>query len=251
MLKLLKYDLKRNANVSLGLLAVLVFLQILLSVVGNTKNWEQSIIIGLTFSLYMMTGIIMIIVICKTYENNIKAYSRRLLPIRPMWTAVSCIIIGWIIAPILALIALLHGVLYKNIVGVSWWQQLELTALNVKDLLLFVFLIGWGITFLMMIILLSMTIGASISLRGKAGTWVGILSFFIFSSVLSWVERQLFGAFNDMLFNVGISLPGGEVSTTVTSSAPIMTWGPLLFEAVIIALMLVVINYLISKKVEI
>lgn len=252
MLRLLKYDWKRNANLSLGLLAVLVFLQIVIGVVGNTRNWEQSVIFVLSFMLYAMTGIILIILASKTYENNMKAYSRRLLPIRPMWSAVSSIVLFWLFSAVLGAIVFIHYWIYSQFVYPgSWWPH-ELAVADMLDGFKIIFIIGWSLTFLMMSILLSMTIGASVSLRGKAGTWVGILAFIVIQNVLSWVEHLLFGGYDTMLFRIGsIDYSNEAVNAEVMSTVPLLSIGPLLFEGAVIVLMLLVINYLMSKKVEI
>lgn len=252
MLRLLKYDWKRNANLSLGLLAILVFLQIVIGVVGNTRNWEQSVIFVLSFMLYAMTGLILIILASKTYENNMKAYSRRLLPIRPMWTAISSIVLMLLFAAVLGAIAFIHYWIYSTFVysGSLWPQELAVT--DVMDWFKIIFITGWSLTFLMMSILVSMTIGASVSLRGKAGTWVGILAFIVIQYVLSWVEYMLFRGYDTMRFNVGIiEYSNKSVNAEVMSNIPILSVGQLLFEGAIIVLMLVLINYLMNKKVEI
>ncbi|MGG4554285.1 hypothetical protein [Paenibacillus humicus] len=252
MLKLLKYDWKRNANLSLGLLAVLVFLQIVIGVVGNVRGWEQSIIFVLSFMLYTMTGIILIIIASKTFENNIKAYSRRLLPVRPVWTAVSSIVLWWLFTAVLAGIALLHYYIYVSLVHSTpvWPEGMMVTSL--LELFKFIFAIFWTLTYLMLMILLSMTIGASVSLRGKAGTWVGIIAFFIIQYVLSLVESALFGGFDAKLFSIGIIQSSNDsINAQVMSSAPMLQIGQLLFDGAMFALMLLLINYLLSKKVEI
>lgn len=252
MLRLLKYDWKRNANLLLGLLAVLLFLQIVIGVVGNARGWEQSIILVLSFMLYTMTGIILLIIASKTYENNMKAYNRRLLPIRPFWTAVSSIVLLWLAVAVLSAIAIIHYWIYSTYVysGSLWPQELAVT--DAMGWLKVIFASGWSLTFLMMSILVSMTIGASVSLRGKAGTWVGILAFIVIQYVISWVEIVLFRGYDTMRFSVGImEYSNKSVNAEIMSNIPMLSVGQLLFEGAVIALMLLSINYLMSKKVEI
>lgn len=252
MLRLLKYDWKRNANLSLGLLAVLVFLQIAIGVVGNVRGWEQSLIFVLSFMLYAMTGIILIILASKTYENNIKAYSRRLLPIRPMWTAVSSIVLWWILSLVLGVIVIIHYIIYSRFVYFGSWFPQEFVVSDVLDWLKIVFITGWMLTFLMICILASITIGASVSLRGKAGTWVGILAFILIPNAVSWVEHWLFRGYDKTLVQFGsVEYSNVSVNAEVMPVAPLLSVGQLLFEGVVMVLLLVLINYLMSKKVEI
>ncbi|MNJ58986.1 hypothetical protein D3C77_546470 [compost metagenome] len=199
-----------------------------------------------------MTGIILFIVVCKNYASNIKAYSRRLLPIRPVWAAVSSIVLGWIAAASIGILVVVHCFLYFNIVTVPAWWPIEFNMIGIKDIAALLFVVGWALTFLVMTILLSMTIGASVSLRGKAGTWVGILAFFLIQNVLSWVEHLLFRQYDGMMLRIGsVQMSNDGLSAEMMSNTPILSLGPLLFEAAIFALMLFVTNYLMSKKVEI
>ncbi|WP_110934174.1 hypothetical protein [Paenibacillus bouchesdurhonensis] len=252
MLRLLKYDWKRNANLSLGLLAVLVVLQIAIGVVGNVRGWEQSIMFMLSIMLYVMTGIILIILASKTYENNMKAYSRRLLPIRPMWNAVSCIVLWWLFNIVLGAVAFIHYWIYSRFVYFDLWWPQELVVADVLGWFEIIFLIGWSLTFLMLSILVSMTIGASVSLRGKAGTWVGLLAFILIQNAVGLVEQWLFGGYDMMLFRIGsVQHSTMGVNAEVISTTPLLSAGQLLFEGAIMVLMLVLIDYLLSKKVEI
>ncbi|AZK48724.1 hypothetical protein [Paenibacillus lentus] len=252
MLRLLKYDWKRNANLSLGLLAVLVLLQIAIGVIGNVRGWEQAIILLLSIMLYVMTGIILIILASKTYENNIKAYSRRLLPIRPVWSAVSSIVLWWIFSLVLGLLVTAHYFIYTKFVFKDFWWPQELLVADVTDWFGIIFMTGWSLTYLMVSILLSITIGASVSLRGKAGTWIGLLAFIVIQNTVSWVEHILFRGYDVLLFRIdSLEYSDTAVNAQLMPSASFMTVGQLLFEGVIIVLMLVLINYLMSRKVEI
>ncbi|MGV2795207.1 hypothetical protein GNF78_18590, partial [Clostridium perfringens] len=92
MMKLLKYDWKRNANTFSGLLAVLVLVQIILSMIGKVRGWDESVIVVSSFIFYVTAGIITMILVCNTFESNIKAYHRRLLPVHPAWTVLSSLL---------------------------------------------------------------------------------------------------------------------------------------------------------------
>lgn len=82
MMKLLKYDLKRNATTFLSVGAILIALQLIISIMGNIRGWDPKIILALTIVLYSFVGTFSVILVAITYRKNIKAYSRRLLPQR-------------------------------------------------------------------------------------------------------------------------------------------------------------------------
>lgn len=251
MMKLLKYDLKRNANTFLGLAAVLVIVQVLIAIVGNLRGWDKEAVMALNIILYASSGIIAVVLACKTFENNIKAYHRRLLPVHPAWTIVSSLLLSYIVAFMIAVIATVHALLYLQFAGLP--LTFDIQPASVKDWIVLFVGIGWFYTLLILTIFMAITIGASISVRGKAGTWIGIISFFVIQNGMSWLESALFGD-NDAgilkfaVFHVGSDEISAEASPPVLS---ILSLGPFLFELTFAALMFYAMTYLLSKKVEI
>ena len=189
MMKLLKYDLKRNATSFLSVGTILILLQLILSIVGNVRGWDQIAILVLSLVLYSFTATLSVILVTITYRNNIKAYSRRLLPKRSIDTVLSVLVLGWITGVVLIAISLLHGVIYNFFVGVVSDDQIAEILGSLSDVLTVLFQMFWAYTFLFVTIILSSTISASI--KGKVGRWIGIVSFFTIQSVLAWVEMKL------------------------------------------------------------
>ncbi|MGG6313019.1 hypothetical protein [Paenibacillus macerans] len=250
MMKLLKYDLKRNANTFLGLAAVLVIVQGLISVFGNLRHWEEGAILALSVILYASSAIIMIVLVCKTFGQNIKAYHRRLLPVTPVWSIVSSLLFSWIVALAIAVIIAAHAFLYLRFAGIP--VNFDWGPVGIKDWILVALGALWLYTLLIITIFMAMTIGASVSVNGKAGTWVGIIAFFVIQNGMSWLESLIFGN-NDpaimkfAVFHVGLE----EVDAGTPVGASILSLGPFLFELVLAALMFYAITYLLRKKVEI
>lgn len=252
MMKLLKYDIKQNANTVLGLAAVLVIVQGLLSVTGNLRHWEGEAIFVLTIVLYLAAAIILIVQACKTFAFNIKAYHRRLLPLHPVWTILSSLLFSWLVALMIAGIIAIHTAIYFSLAKVPI-DFVSIELVGVKDVLLMILSIVWVYTLLILTIFMSITIGASVSIQGKAGTWVGIISFFVIQNGMSWLESLLFGGKDTSMLKYGTIHFGTseEIRTGAAEAVNILSLGTILFEVAVAALMFYAISYLLSKRVQI
>ncbi|WP_410771498.1 hypothetical protein [Fontibacillus sp. BL9] len=250
MMKLLKYDWKRNANTFSGIAVVLVIVQTLLSVIGNVKGWDERLIIVFSVMLYISAGIILLVLVCKTFEANIKAYSRRLLPVHPAWTLLSSLLLGLITAAVFAVVMLVHALLYICFSGMSlhlfmdlasWWEWVLLGLAT-----------AWNCIFILLILFTSIIIGASISIRGKAGTWIGIFSFFVITTLMTWFEGLLFGDSDSSILGYKVFQAGtNDQVVRITSGSPILDWAPFLLEVIYAGMMFYAVTYLLSKKVKI
>ncbi|MGZ7442933.1 hypothetical protein [Paenibacillus sp. TH7-28] len=250
MMKLLKYDLKRNANTFLGMAAILVIVQAVLSIVGNVKGWDDGLIIAFNIILYVSAGIIMLVLVCKTFEANIKAYNRRLLPVHPAWTVLSSLLLGLVTAAVFVAVMFTHALLYLHFKGISY--DLTFGQASAKDWLLIALAAAWGYTVLVLTIFTAITIGASISIRGKAGTWIGIVSFFVIINVMSWLESLLFGNSDSSDLSLGIFRGStNDALTVATGGIQFLSIAQFLFEAVFAGLMFYATIYLLSKRMEI
>lgn len=252
MMKLLKYDWKRNANTFLGMVAILAIAELLITWFGITRNWATEITVVLIVILYASAGIFVIVLGSKTFDHNIKAYHRRLLPVHPVWSVISSFLLCWIfILTVLAIMAV-HGLVYLNIATLPGFNGLN--GEMIKDIVV-IFLLGvWQYSLFIIMIFLAIAIGAAISIRGKGGTWVGILTFFVIQYVIGVIEKALFGA-EFGVFSVGIfsaETGAGEMSAEFSSENMFgLHWGAFAVEAVFMGLMVWLISYLINRKMEI
>ncbi|RCX15332.1 hypothetical protein DFP94_11515 [Fontibacillus phaseoli] len=250
MMKLLKYDWKRNANTFSGIAVVLVIVQTLLAVIGNIKGWDERVMIAFSVMLYLAAGIILLVLVCKTFEANIKAYNRRLLPVHPARTLLSSLLLGMISAAAFGVIMLVHALIYIYYSSMSFNHFLGLASW--KDWLLLVLAMAWNCIFLLLILFTSITIGASISVRGKAGTWIGIFSFFVIITLMSWFEGLLFGNSDSSILGYKVFQAGtNDQVVQITSGSPILDWAPFLMEALYAGMMFYAVIYLLSKKIKI
>lgn len=200
MLKLLKYDLKRNLNTFASLFALLIILQGAVTILGNTRHWDDVTIIVFIIMLYSLTVLMLGVMSVNTYRKNIKSYSRRLVPKRPIWHVISSLILGLSAELVLLIIMFTHALIYYSYVGnlsrvinsisLSFWGGVWI---GVQFILFF--------TFMYCAIVLSTTIAASI--KTKVGVWVGIGSFFVIQFILFKLEMMILSALgldNDPLF---------------------------------------------------
>lgn len=253
MMNLLKYDWKRNANTFLGMAVVLLILEALIAYFGIRQEWGSEAILPLSILLYSCAGVFLIVLGCKTFEHNLKAYHRRLLPLHPVWAVFSAILLSWVSLLLLLALMFIHALVldYTSILGL---EEL-LDSVRAKEVF-YIFLLGmWQYTLLIITIFLAITVGAMVSIRGKAGTWVGILFFFVIQNVIGLLERWFFGGGKGNLYNFGsISVDTGpsEMSAGVTvTQLTGFNWGAIVFELSIVALMVWVIAYIINRKLEI
>ena len=89
MIKLFKYDWKRNSTTLLGAFAILLIVQIAITVAGSIRDWELGIMLGLSMLAYGSVSVLLLVVTGKNFGYNIKAYHRRLLPVHSVWNVVS------------------------------------------------------------------------------------------------------------------------------------------------------------------
>lgn len=252
MMKLLKYDWKRNANTILGMAAILAIAEALVTWFGLTRNWATGITVVLVVILYASAGIFVVILGCKTFDHNIKAYNRRLLPVHPVWSVLSSFLLCWILILIVLAIMAVHGLVYLNMAslpGFNGWNGGRIQHIVVIGLL------GvWQYSLFIITIFLAITIGAVISIRGKAGTWIAIISFFIIQYVIGMIEKVLFGVeYGAFSFNIFSADTGSnEMSAEFTSGNMFdLHWGAFVLEAVVMVLMVWTMSYLIKRKLEI
>lgn len=191
MLKLLKYDLKRNSNTFLSMFVLLIILQSITTIAGAMRKWDSVIVVFLILMLYSVALLMVGILSVNTYRNNIKSYNRRLVPVRPISHIVSSMILGIAAELIIIVIMILHGVIYSMYEGNL---NKVINSISISFSTGFIMLLEFILffVFLYSAIVLSTTIAASI--RGKMGTWIGIFSFFIIQGALYKIETLLTSA---------------------------------------------------------
>ena len=250
MMNLLKYDFKRNAMTILGVMAVLILTQVSMMIFIH----NETILVGLTILAYIIAGVILFITPIRTFSHNLKAYHRKLLPVHTLKGILSPIVMGGLSLLGLGIIAAVHGSVYLSIYGnIDFMIDLiRSTPLSTITLLLSAI---WTVIHVLVVIFLSVTIATSI--RGKGGTWIGIVSFFILVYGLSGVESILFGNFDGGIFDV-VALQMNESVNGVSTNMrfnPMDGYGGMIgvfiFELVCSVVFMYIMVKLIDRKVEV
>lgn len=245
MMTLLKYDFRRNISSLLAGLAILIVIQIVL--VSFLAPVEQGILAVLS---YIGVGVALFVKMVKTYWSNIRAYNRRLVPVSELSHVVSPLLFGTICGLVLFAVGIIHFSIYSATYPDSQFASyIELVNIGASDVATGVLFAWWTAMFMAVTIFLSISIGGSF--RFKGGPWIGIVSFFILSTLVSWLDNLIFsGRINPMdVFQVT------ESETEISFASNMFEWSGavyahFVFEAVLLALFIGATVYLNSKKVE-
>ncbi|MDF2837083.1 MAG: hypothetical protein K0Q63_2723 [Paenibacillus sp.] len=213
MIRLLKYDWKRNSNSLVAATAILILVQIAIGIVGRMNDWEPLMAYILSIVIYSFAGFMMFLMVCQTYNANLKAHSRRLLPIPSLYAVAS---------PILLLLAgmavLLILFLWHEFVYVTWLGLDETVLSTVREKLSFglvlSFLLGCAWMAVVITIFVMFCITFARTFEGKLGTWLGIAMFIGLSIVTSWFDANVIPA------PAGGDVPFGITGISLTESSP-------------------------------
>ena len=249
MMKLLKYDFKRNGAKLLGIGAVLILAQI--SMMLFIENTEITLV--LSALAYVIAGVILFTTTIRTYSYNIKAYHRKLLPVHTLKSILSPIIMGGICMLILSLVFTIHGFVFLSIQG-ELEAIKELFRMYPTDTIMSVLSVFWMVVHVLIVIFLAVTISTSI--RSKGSFWIGIVAFFLIVNGLAWIENRLFGDSEWGMFRILVGesdTVANGISTKVNSSPVYFSWefiGTFVFELGCSLAFLYIMVKLIDRKVE-
>lgn len=251
MIKLLKYDWKRSNDGILSTLAIFIILEAAFSITGLTRNWDEGLITAFSIFGYVMVFILLFIHCCRTFERNIKSYSRRLLPLHPINGIGAAILLGWIIMLLVLIIAAIHIAIFIAFSDMDIQYFKEHVSLENGALFGMVISYIWMYTSFMLSILCSITVARSF--RVKHSTWIGIVFFFGVQSIASWLTYQLFDQREGMMGIVSVNVPqSNSGSVTFGSSFNVdFLFGPFLLDLAFTLGYLFLMIYLLKKKVEI
>ncbi|WP_248548155.1 hypothetical protein NST94_12830 [Paenibacillus sp. FSL H8-0282] len=242
MLKLVKYDFRRDRDKFLAVFVIIILAQIGL---GFTKlhDYERFTLNGIA---YVIAGMILLVMAAKTFFNNINSYNRRLVPVRTLNTVLSPLVLYLALMLGIILIALIHFGVYLSMYPSSFLPE------NFWTVGLLVLLQAyWFAGYIMLTLMVSITVARSVKFKGRV--WIGLatayllqngifyLEYFIFkSNFTAWESVFQFEVIDETDTANGIQLIQGHLNLA-----------PLLFEAVIAVLLIAVIIKLVNKRVDI
>lgn len=242
MLKLLKYDFRRNRDRILRVYAIIMLVQAGIWVFVDEPN--GGMFIGNVVT-YVIAGIILQIYNVRTYDHNLRSYHRRLLPVNPVLSVLSPLLLGWILLLGVVAMAELHLGLYilfnsADFLPADFWSLSSASLLQMV----------WVAGYLMILLMLSITVARSLRIKGQV--WIGIAVFFIVENGVSYIEQQLFGKSYSALENaLQFHMVGGKITPDFhTTAGSLVNIGAILFEVITAALVLYIIVLLVKKRVE-
>ncbi|NMO97565.1 hypothetical protein [Paenibacillus lemnae] len=247
MIKLLKYDWKRNAGSISGLLAVLMIVQVLIGSMYYTGRWDSEVSIGLSMMVYGIVSTILLIMVFKTYDYNIRAYHRRLLPVPPLSSVTATMIQASAAMILILLLAACHIWVFWSI---SEWSEV-LQFVHVQWSHVLVMLVSGFLKFIFFVAIVLFCITVSRSFRSKGSIWIGILLFFIIQSAVSWVSNKLFGEAPLTYQILTVRLEGRNYETAAVEEVVNGFWRPMLLELILTIALVYVAVKLIDRKVEV
>ncbi|MWV46979.1 hypothetical protein GRF59_25535 [Paenibacillus sp. HJL G12] len=246
MIKLLKYDLRRNATLLLGVTAVLILCELVLL-------WSRAALdVKIGFSVIFFIGAVVIFAInnLRVFDYNIHSISRRLLPVRTLSYVWASLIYGVMNTFVLVLIGAGTALYFGNHIDTFALREvLHLPAYAWTEIVLeLIFTLIYGFLAFYVIIALAR------SITRKGVFWVGLLLFLVLSNVIGWIENLLFHQDSDPFFSLvtfHVEIKNGVVEHgPVSANTSWNTLGAFMFEALLCVVFLFVIKWCVEKKIE-
>lgn len=246
MMTLLKYDFRRNWSTLLAGLAILIIVQVGLSLFMSETT---GVLIGIMG--YVGVGIAIYVKMIKTYWSNIRSYNRRLVPVTGLSHFLSPLLFGTLCWLGLMAVATIHYLIYSTMsTGINVASYINASGIQASDIISLLLFIWWVALFSIVIIFLSISIGGSF--RFKTEPWVSIVAFFVLFNLISWLENVIFaGRFNP---NELFKFTEESTGIAITSNGIMWSngrWASITFEIIVAVILVGIAVYLNNKKVEV
>ncbi|WP_136608511.1 hypothetical protein [Paenibacillus dokdonensis] len=246
MIKLLKYDLRRNANLLLGLTVVLIIGELVL--LWSRANLEIKLV--LTVFFFIAAAVIFAISSLKVFDYNIKSVSRRLLPVHAFSYVWASLLYGLINTLVLTLIG----------IGTAFYFFAKFDTSLIGDIFRIPVPVMAGIVLEYILVLvygyftIYVTIALARSITRKGVFWVGLIIFLIITNVTGWLENLLFNRDSSQIFSLvtfHAEVSNGVLSHDMAnSSVNLNSIGTLIFEVLLCAVYLLVMKWCVEKRIE-
>ena len=247
MLRLVKYDLRRSKDQILGIFVVIMLIQIGLVVSAEFVNWgKESLLTGFV-TTYLVGGIILLFQAWRTFMYNLKAYHRRLLPLKEVYTVMSPLLMYLFLLLGLTAMALIHAGLYTlfdpDVLPSNLWSYAFVGL----------YLMLWSACFQLILLMLAVTVAQSVNVKKRGRIWIGIAVYFVVQYGIAWLGQWIFGSANYSFENAFQLEVTQEASRSVeglrVTGEALPVWGTLL-EVGFAVLLIYVIAKLIRRRVE-
>ena len=251
MLRLLKYDLKRDLFTLLGGAMTLIVALLVIEIGGRQIGLGLDGAAVLSLVTYTVFALLILMGACNAFRLNIRSIGRRLIPLGSLQYVGASLLYALLLNAVMLAVGGLQ-ILYYNangtlekliqvgIVKIEWYSPLPL-PIGIAFILL------WGSLFLQTMLLLVMAAMESLKVKGRSLIALGMV--LVLSSLISAAENSFFGGLGSSPLTgfradnqSSITMPGSE------SAAGISVY---LFELVLIVLFVWGTARMIDRKVRI
>lgn len=200
MLKLLKYDMKRDQFMLLGGTLALILALLAIEFGGRRAGIANDARSVLSFMVYAFMGLLILIAVCNSFRSNIRSFGRRLVPIGSVHHVLSALLYAIVLVLSLMAIAGLH-LWYYQASGIL--QALRhsggLTVSGPASVPLAIpFSMLWSSLFLTTLLLGVTAFTESLNVKGKS--LIALILIVVVLSVVAGVENSLLGGQNSPVF---------------------------------------------------
>lgn len=246
MLKLFKYDWRRNSLVFYVTISVLVALNALFHIGLVNWDWNQYGIFTLSILSFLTAGIILFVRNATLFSEHLKSYSRRLLPVSPYQEIGSIAIVQLIYTIVLAILLTLSLYLFSFTLDFMDLEQLKVTIGSTSFMVLTSIYGVWSTINSLLYILFAITV--SIIIRFKYRIWTGTAVFIILAIIVTSITDLIMGP----SMNLGMRMGTGNSAFYLLFPAQYMSRfiAGFLFEIVAAAIIVYCTAWLMKKKIE-
>lgn len=243
MLKLMKYDLRRRRERILVFIVITLLIEIAMWASSSRINLE---LISMHMGAYFCLAVAVTFVAVASYYRNLKSYQRRLLPVTPLQTILSPVLLALVLIMAVIVIGLLHAGIYLVVYPMDFLPD-NIVSIGVNCLLQIIF----SAIFLMTLTMFSIT--ATLSMRFKGRVWAGIFLLTLLQNGIAQLEKLLFNinfvgldnSFNYVLCENNLRPTSGITIRYLDSNQ----W-PLLLEFGIACLLIYGMTEMIKRRIE-
>ncbi|MCR2803812.1 hypothetical protein [Paenibacillus soyae] len=252
MIKLLKYDWKRNATAITAMFCILIAVQIGFSVFAWYRDYDPTVQYVISSMLYAFCGFLAFIAACMTFNANLKSYSRRLLPLPSLYTVLSCFVLLLATHAVLAGLYFLHDWIYRLLFDIETLSALAAEHLTIIHALSILLAYVFGLASTTIVIFFGVAIARMF--EGKLGIFLGIAACIAIYSLVGWLGEILFPFRESSMSLVFLQVdfanhgPGNEEVTFIPFEN--MRLGEVLYELLYNSVLLYGILYIMDRKTK-
>ncbi|KGE16898.1 hypothetical protein [Paenibacillus wynnii] len=245
MLRLVKYDLRRNRDQIWIAFVVLILAQLGIWISAGVSNWGNEPMLILYITSYSILGTILTVQACRTFNYNLKSYHRRLLPLKSVSTVLSPLLMYLILLLGVSALAAIHFGLYMvlapDVIPIHTWI---VPVVGLLQLL-------WTACFVFIFLMLGITVARSLRFKGRV--WIGIAVFLLVLNGFSLMENWLIGEDNNSFVNAlqfQMTDQGTVSEGGITVSIDVYTFSSILVEVSFALIIIYIITQLMNRRVE-